>query len=84
MNRPLLSLLGATLALSPAARALEAKGLLRVNTTIQTYSAAQPWELNQPRKRRGLGAMLAGGRVLTTAEMAADAPAEATAPVSID
>jgi anti-sigma-K factor RskA len=47
--------------------------LVRVNSTIQTYSAAQPWEKNPPRSRRGLGTLLSGNRILTTAAMAADA-----------
>lgn len=50
----------------------EFKGLLRVNTTIQTYNVAQPWELNPPQRRRGLGALLPDHKVLTTAEMAAN------------
>ena len=49
-----------------------AAGLIRINSTIQTYSASQPWERNTPSARRGLGAVLAGSRILTTAEMAAD------------
>lgn len=47
--------------------------LVRVNSTIQTYSASQPWEKNPPRSRRGLGTLLADERILTTAAMAADA-----------
>ncbi len=50
-----------------------AQSLVRVNTTIQTYKAGLPWEKNTPRQRRGLGCLLAGGKVLTTADMAADA-----------
>lgn len=46
--------------------------LVRVNSTIQTYNAAQPWEKNPPLTRRGLGALLSGNRILTTAAMAAD------------
>lgn len=46
--------------------------LVRVNSTLQTYNAAQPWEKNPPRTRRGLGALLPGNRILTTAAMAAD------------
>ena len=56
----------------PVSGAVDAKGLLRINTTIQTYSISQPWELNTPRTRRGLGAVLTDGRILTTAEMAAN------------
>ncbi|MEJ6580927.1 MAG: PDZ domain-containing protein [Akkermansiaceae bacterium] len=46
--------------------------LVRINSTIQTYNAAQPWEKNPPQTRRGLGAVLSGNRILTTAAMAAD------------
>lgn len=48
------------------------KGLVRINVTIQTYNPAQPWERTNPSRRRGLGAVIPGQRVLTTAEMAAD------------
>jgi S1-C subfamily serine protease len=47
-------------------------GLIRINATLQTYSPAQPWERTTPRKRRGLGAVIAGNRILTTAEMIAN------------
>jgi S1-C subfamily serine protease len=46
--------------------------LVRINSTIQTYSASQPWEKTPPRSRRGLGTLLPGNRILTTAAMAAD------------
>ena len=46
--------------------------LVRINSTIQTFSASQPWEKTPPRSRRGLGALLPGNRILTTAAMAAD------------
>lgn len=46
--------------------------LVRVNSTLQTYNAAQPWEKNPPRTRKGLGALLSGNQILTTAAMAAD------------
>lgn len=58
--------------LAPAAPGASAEGLLRINTTIQTYSVSQPWELKRPQRRRGLGAILEGGMILTTGEMAAD------------
>ncbi|YCM44073.1 PDZ domain-containing protein [Verrucomicrobiaceae bacterium 227] len=48
------------------------KSLVRINSTLQTYNAAQPWEKNPPRTRRGLGALLSDNRILTTAAMAAD------------
>ena len=47
--------------------------LVRINSTLQSYKASQPWEKNSPKKRRGLGTLLSGNRVLTTAAMAADA-----------
>jgi len=50
----------------------DARGLLRINTTIQTFDTAQPWELDPPRQRRGLGALLPGKRIITTGEMAAN------------
>lgn len=49
------------------------KSVLRLRTTVQTYNAGQPWEKNPPVTRRGLGAYLQGGLVVTTAEMVADA-----------
>ena len=50
-----------------------ADSLVRINSTLQSYKASQPWEKNTPRKRRGLGVLLSENRVLTTAAMAADA-----------
>ena len=47
--------------------------LVRINSTIQTYSASQPWEKTPPRSRRGLGTLLPDNRILTTAAMAANA-----------
>ena len=67
----ILILAGAALPL-PALATDKAQGLLRINTTIQTHSVSQPWELNQPKRRRGLGAVLSNGNVLTTGEMAAN------------
>jgi S1-C subfamily serine protease len=49
------------------------QSLVRINSTIQIWSASQPWDKSAPKKRRALGALLEGNRVLTTAEMAADA-----------
>ena len=49
------------------------QSLVRINSTIQVWSASQPWDKSAPKKRRALGALLSGNRVLTTAEMAADA-----------
>ena len=69
----LLSIIGAIGLAHPTHAAVEFKGLLRINTTIQTHSVAQPWELKQPSRRRGLGAVLEDGNILTTGEMAANA-----------
>ncbi|MBT8037020.1 MAG: PDZ domain-containing protein [Verrucomicrobiae bacterium] len=44
--------------------------VVRINSTLQTWSAAQPWDKSAPKKRRALGALLSDNRVLTTAEMA--------------
>jgi len=61
-----------TLLVVPPLFADPGNSLVRVNSTIQTYNAAQPWEKNPPQVRRGLGAMLSGNRILITAAMAAD------------
>ncbi|MCP5535736.1 MAG: PDZ domain-containing protein [Akkermansiaceae bacterium] len=47
-----------------------ANSLVRINSTIQMWSPAQPWDKSSPTNRRGLGAVLENNRVLTTAEMA--------------
>lgn len=72
LSTTLLTCILAAIAGAPASFAVESKGLLRINTTIQTYSVSQPWELNSPSRRRGLGAILEDGNILTTAEMAAN------------
>lgn len=46
---------------------------VRVSSTRQNWNERQPWEKNPPRKRRSLGAVVPGPRVLTTAEMVTDA-----------
>jgi S1-C subfamily serine protease len=48
------------------------KSVLRLRTTMQNFNPGQPWEKNPPVSRRGLGAYLAGGMVITTADMVAD------------
>ena len=68
----LLAALFATLLIQPICATESIPGLIRVNSTIQRYNASQPWERNTPSSRRGLGAVLSGNRILTTAEMAAD------------
>jgi len=47
--------------------------VIRINSTIQSWNPSQPWDKTAPGKRRALGALLSGNRVLTTAEMAANA-----------
>jgi S1-C subfamily serine protease len=46
--------------------------VIRISTTQQSWNQGQPWEKLPPGKRRSLGAIVAPGQVLTTAEMAAD------------
>lgn len=64
------------LAASPAAAQKKAavqtspeKSLVRVNATLQSYNFVRPWEKGAPTPRRGLGAVLAGKRVLVTGEL---------------
>ena len=73
--RFLLLLPGLLSALPPAAEAAPAPetSILRVNITSQGYNYALPWQKQRPNTRRGLGALLAGNRVLVTAELAQDA-----------
>jgi S1-C subfamily serine protease len=52
---------------------LRTDAILKVNVTYQEYSLHQPWEKQSPSQRRGLGAVLAGNRVLLTGQMVADA-----------
>ena len=47
--------------------------VVRINSTQQEWNPWQPWEKNPPRKRRALAAIVAPQRVLTTAELAANA-----------
>lgn len=47
--------------------------LMRINSTTQGWNPGQPWEKQPPLKRRSLGALVAPGLLITTAEMAADA-----------
>lgn len=62
-----------TLLLTKTLTGTPEESLVRINSTIQKYSASQPWEKTPPASRRGLGALLPGNRILTTAAMAADA-----------
>lgn len=45
---------------------------VRVNATIQTFNAGQPWQRNNPQRRSGLGTLLSPKEILTTAEMVAN------------
>jgi hypothetical protein len=56
-------------AAAAAPKAAPEKSIVRVNATLQDYSFLRPWEKGAPTPRRGLGAVLAGNRVLITAEM---------------
>jgi len=47
--------------------------VVRINSTRQEWNPGQPWEKRPPRRRRSLGAVVGPDRVLTTAEMVADA-----------
>ncbi|MEM0896655.1 MAG: PDZ domain-containing protein [Verrucomicrobiota bacterium] len=49
------------------------KSLVRVNATRQSFDLTRPWEKTSPDRRLGLGAVIEGKRVLTTAEMVANA-----------
>ena len=59
-------------AITPAGAQSVETSVIRINSTIQTWNNAQPWDKSAPGKRRALGALLSGNRVLTTAEMAAN------------
>ncbi len=47
--------------------------VVRLNSTLQGWNPAQPWEKTPPASRRALAAVVAPGRVLTTAEMVGNA-----------
>lgn len=49
------------------------RAVVRITTTRQRWNPGQPWEKQPPRKRRSLGAVVEGPRVITSAEMVADA-----------
>ena len=46
--------------------------ILRVNSTNQAYDFLRPWMKKAPYSRRGLGALIQGGRILVTAELIAN------------
>lgn len=47
--------------------------VVRLNSTVQEWNPAQPWEKAGPTSRRALAAIVAPGQVLATAEMVANA-----------
>ncbi len=47
--------------------------VVRINSTLQSWSVGQPWEKQPPAQRRALAAIIGPSKVLTTAEMVADA-----------
>lgn len=47
--------------------------VVRINSTMQSWSAGQPWEKDSPRQRRALAVIVGPQRVLTTSELVADA-----------
>jgi len=53
---------------SPQPRTGE-NSVVRVNSTNQSYDFFRPWMKKSPFTRRGLGAVIEGGRVLVTAEL---------------
>lgn len=59
--------------IAPAAQASQNLSLVKVNATSQSYNLHLPWQKESPSGRRGLGVVMAGNRVLVTAQMAADA-----------
>lgn len=75
---PLLLFLTAFLSLAWPAPAQDAPALpgvaslVRVNSTNQNYNFAKPWTKRPPYTRRGIGAVIDGGRVLVTAELVAN------------
>lgn len=47
--------------------------IVRVNVTNQPYDFGKPWGKRNPYTRRAIGALIAGGRVLVTGELVANA-----------
>ncbi|GHC64722.1 S1C family serine protease [Roseibacillus persicicus] len=45
---------------------------VRVNATIQTFNAGQPWQRNNPQRRSGLGTLISPTEIITAAEMVAN------------
>jgi len=49
------------------------RSVVRLRSTTQGWNPGQPWEKSEPQQRRALAVIVAPMRVLTTAEMVADA-----------
>ena len=49
------------------------RSVVRLNSTVQSWNAGQPWEKTSPTSRRALAAIVGPQQVLTTAEIVADA-----------
>ncbi len=56
----------------PLKKPAPSKGVVRVNSTNQSYDFARPWDKKSPFPRRGAGAILDNGLVLVTAELVAN------------
>lgn len=57
----------------PSVRLDQARHVMRVNVTNQNWDFVRPWGKRPPFTRRAVGPVLAGGRVLVTAELVANA-----------
>ncbi len=53
----------------PASAKAKELSLVRVNVTGQAYDYFRPWQKKAPFSKRGLGSVLAGGKVLVTADL---------------
>ena len=67
------ALLAAPLPAAPAPATSPSDSLVYVMTTSQRPRFTQPWEKSPPQRKRGLGVVLEGRRVLVTAELVSDA-----------
>ena len=61
------------IAAPPAVKTDDAMHVVRVNITNQNWDFMRPWGKRAPFTRRAVGPVLAGGRVLCTAELVANA-----------
>ena len=58
---------------NPTPNSEPVRSTIRVNSSSQSWSPAQPWEKNPPSSLRSLGVIVNPGQVLTSAEMVANA-----------